>query len=172
MYFDPLLTDYSALLPHLQRLVERPPAQQPTRREVMEIPVCYGDELGPDLSNVASFGGVTEAEVVALHSAPTYQVLMIGFMPGFAYMGTVDARIAAPRLEKPRARVLRGSVGIAKGQTGVYPSDGPGGWRLIGRTPLRPFDISRPDPFLFRAGDAVRFVPIARAEFERLERAS
>jgi len=96
---------------------------------------------------------------------------MIGFMPGFAYMGTVDARIAAPRLDKPRTRVPRGAVGIAQRQTGIYPSDGPGGWQLIGRTPVRPFDLSRADPFLFRAGDEVRFVPIGREEFERLDRA-
>ena len=172
VYFDPLRTDQAALARQLEAFVDRPPAQPRARRHVIEIPVCYGGTLGPDLESVAAFGSVTEAEAIALHSGVTYHVLMIGFMPGFAYMGTVDRRIAAPRLETPRPRVSRGSVGIANGQTGIYPSDGPGGWRLIGRTPVRPFDLSRADPFLFRAGDDVRFVPIAPAEFEQLDRAS
>jgi len=171
VYFDPLRAEPSMLMSELEPFLEQPPATTRARREAIEIPVCYGGDLGPDLSSVAAFAGVSEADVVALHSSGTYQVLMIGFMPGFAYMGTVDSRIAAPRLEKPRPRVSRGSVGIAKGQTGIYPSNGPGGWRLIGRTPVRPFDMARADPFLFRAGDDVRFVPIARAEFERLENA-
>ena len=172
VYFDPLQADSSTLISQLEPFLEQPPATTRTRRDVIEIPVCYGGDLGPDLPSVAAFAGLSEADVVALHSSTTYQVLMIGFMPGFAYMGTVDSRIAAPRLEKPRSRVSRGSVGIAKGQTGIYPSDGPGGWHLIGRTPLRPFDMARADPFLFRAGDEVRFVPMARAEFEQLDRAS
>ena len=167
VYFDPLQTDQPTLIRRLTALAEQPPARERAGRDVIEIPVCYDSDLGPDLPSVAAFGGVTEAEVIALHSGVTYQVLMIGFMPGFAYMGTVDSRIAAPRLEKPRPRVPRGSIGIAKGQTGIYPGDAPGGWRLIGRTPVRPFDMSRADPFLFRPGDDVRFVPIARAEFEQ-----
>lgn len=172
VYFDPLRAEPSTLISQLKPFLEQLPVTARARRDVIEIPVCYGGDLGPDLSRIAAFAGMSEADVIALHSAATYQVLMIGFMPGFAYMGIVDSRIAAPRLERPRPRVSRGSVGIANGQTGIYPSDGPGGWRLIGRTPVRPFDMARPDPFLFRAGDDVRFVPIARAEFERLDRAS
>jgi len=172
VYFDPLQTDQPTLIRRVTSLAEQPPARERPRRDLIEIPVCYDGDLGPDLASVAAFGGVTEAEVIALHSGVTYQVLMIGFMPGFAYMGPVDSRIAVPRLEKPRPRVPRGSIGIAKGQTGVYPGDVPGGWRLIGRTPVRPFDMSRADPFLFRPGDDVRFVPIARAEFEQRDRES
>jgi inhibitor of KinA len=173
VYFDPLELDHAELTRKLQTLTEHssPPVER-ARVATFEIPVCYGGNLGPDLANIAALGGLTEADAIALHSSATYRVFMIGFMPGFAYMGTVDPRIAAPRLEKPRVRVPRGSVGIAQQQTGIYPSDGPGGWQLIGRTPVRPFDLSRPDPFLFRAGDDVRFVPIGREEFERLDRAS
>ena len=172
VYFDPLEADHAKLTRTLRALAEHPtPARSLDRGAPHEVPVCYGGNLGPDLPTVAALGGLTEADVIALHSGTMYRVFMIGFMPGFAYMGTVDPQIAAPRLDKPRTRVPRGSVGIAQRQTGIYPSDGPGGWQLIGRTPVRPFDLSRVEPFLFRAGDDVRFVPIGREEFERLDRA-
>ena len=172
VYFDPLRTGDTALARVVERAMQQPAALQRATREPIEIPVVYGGDFGPDLASVAAFGGVSETEVIALHSAATYHVMMLGFMPGFAYMATVDPRIAAPRLESPRRHVARGSVAIAKEQTGVYPGDTPGGWQVIGRAPVRPFDMSRPDPFLFRAGDEVRFVPIAAEEFERLDRAS
>ncbi|HUK33083.1 MAG TPA: 5-oxoprolinase subunit PxpB [Vicinamibacterales bacterium] len=172
VYFDPLHTDRAALIRAIETLSLRARDVRDVRRDPIEIPVCYGGDFGPDLARVASYGGVTEATVIEWHAAVTYQVLMLGFMPGFAYMATVDPRIAAPRLDSPRPRVPRGSVGIAREQTGVYPGDTPGGWQLIGRAPVRPFDLSRPNPFLFRAGDDVRFVPIAATEFERLDRAS
>jgi inhibitor of KinA len=172
VYFDPLHTDETTLVRALETAIRQSAGTGRISRRPIEIPVCYGGDFGPDLARVAEFGRVSEAEVIALHSAVTYQVMMLGFMPGFAYMATVDPRIAAPRLESPRPRVARGSVGIAKEQTGVYPGDTPGGWQVIGRAPVRPFDMSRPDPFLFRAGDEVRFVPIGSKEFERLDRAS
>jgi KipI family sensor histidine kinase inhibitor len=171
VYFDPLRTDQQRLARTLERLAAQPAEPDTRRRASIQIPVCYGGEYGPDLPKVAAFAGLAEADVIALHAAVTYQVMMLGFMPGFAYMGVVDARIAAPRLDSPRPRVPRGSVGIAQEQTGIYPSDTPGGWQLIGRTPLRPFDLDRRDPFLFRSGDIVRFVPIARGEFDDLDRA-
>ena len=123
----------------------------------MRIPVCYGGDLGPDLAGVASFAGMPEADVVRAHAAATYRVFMLGFVPGFAYLGIVDERIAMPRHSTPRVRVPLGSVGIAGVQTGVYPAETPGGWQLIGRTPVKPFDPSRADPFLMKAGDAVQF---------------
>jgi inhibitor of KinA len=171
VYFDPLRTDQQRLAGTLERLAAQPTRPDTRRRASIQIPVCYGGEYGPDLTKVAAFAGLAEADVIALHADATYQVMMLGFMPGFAYMGVVNARIAAPRLETPRPRVPRGSVGIAQEQTGIYPSDTPGGWQLIGRTPVRPFDLDRPDPFLFRSGDNVRFVPIARKEFDDLDRA-
>ena len=111
---------------------------------------------------------MSEADVVAIHSGANYRVFMLGFVPGFAYMGILDARIAAPRHSTPRVRVPRGSVGIAGAQTGIYPAETPGGWQLIGRTPARPFDPSRAEPFLLTAGNAVQFYPIERGEFDRL----
>jgi inhibitor of KinA len=135
------------------------------------VPVCYGGEFGPDLAAVAAFGGVAAADVIRLHAARTYRVYMLGFVPGFAYMGTVDERIAAPRRAEPRPRVPAGSVGIAGSQTGIYPSSTPGGWQLVGRTPIAPFDLSRARPFLFDAGVSVRFHPIEPAEYARLRNA-
>ena len=172
VYFDPLKTDATALVQIIENILRQATGSLPISRHPIEVPVCYGGDFGPDLSRVAEFGRVSEADVIELHSAVTYHVMMLGFMPGFAYMATVDPRIAAPRLESPRQHVARGSVGIAKAQTGIYPGDTPGGWQVIGRAPVRPFDMSRPDPFLFRAGDEVRFVPIGSEEFDQLDRAN
>jgi inhibitor of KinA len=168
VFFDPLRTNYDDLLDRLGReadlLDDTPPAQRPPLR----IPVCYGGELGPDLDGVAARANMSPEQVVAVHSSETYRVFMLGFLPGFAYMGLVDLRIAAPRHLTPRVRVPKGSVGIAGRQTGIYPAETPGGWQLLGRTPVRPFDINRASPFLFRAGDAVQFVSVDRDEYERL----
>jgi inhibitor of KinA len=171
VYFDPLSTNYDALVASLERgagqPVGEPPDRVPTR-----IPVCYGGDLGPDIARVAQFGHMSEDDVVALHSSASYRVFMLGFLPGFAYMGIVDARIAVPRRSTPRVRVARGSVGIAGGQTGVYPAETPAGWQLIGRTPVTLFDPSRAEPFLLKAGDAVQFYPVDRGQFDLLREAN
>ena len=112
----------------------------------------------------------SESDVIARHTSRVYRVFALGFVAGFAYLGSVDEAIAMPRHATPRVRVPTGSVGIAGAQTGVYPAETPGGWRLIGRTPIKPFDLARPDPFLMKAGDAVQFHEIGREEFQRLER--
>ena len=169
VYFDPLRTRHAALMSWLSQEASvdtSAPARVP---ETVQVPVCYGSEFGPDLPAVAAFGGVTEPAVIELHTRPVYHVFMLGFAPGMAYLGSVDERIAAPRRDTPRLRVPRGSVGIAGEQTGIYPADSPGGWQIIGRTPLKPFDTTRTNPFLMRAGDRVRFQAIDRAEFDRIE---
>ncbi len=171
IYFDPLQTDQPALRSAIDRLSTLSRPVRSLRRPIL-VPVCYGGEYGPDLPKIAAFAGLAESEVIAIHAGATYRVMMLGFMPGFPYMGVVDSRIAAPRLDTPRTRVPRGSVGIAREQTGIYPSETPGGWQLIGRTPLRPFDLARENPFLFHSGDEVRFVPIAPEEFRDLDRSS
>jgi inhibitor of KinA len=159
VYFDPLKTDLIALSRRLNDEA-RQPAEESSVASVVRIPVKYGGASGPDLAAVARFAGLSEAEVVAIHSDRTYRVFMLGFVPGFAYLGTVDPRIAAPRRPMPRIRVPAGSVGIAGVQTGIYPSETPGGWQLVGRTSATPFDRSRADPFLLKAGDNVRFYPV------------
>jgi len=168
LFFDPLRTNYDALVEAVEREAGRPAPDAAAQHAVIRIPVCYGGDLGPDLDGVAAFGGISTDEVVALHTAPIYRVFMLGFVPGFAYMGVVDARIAAPRRPTPRVRVPEGSVGIAGVQTGIYPAETPGGWQLIGRTPIKPFEAEREKPFLMKAGDSVQFYPIERTEFERL----
>jgi inhibitor of KinA len=166
VYFDPLHVDYDRLLTLLEREARQPAPGATAPRVPLRIPVCYGGDLGPDLDAVASFANASADEVVRLHAAGIYRVFMLGFVPGFAYMGMVDERIAAPRHATPRVRVPAGSVGIAGIQTGIYPAATPGGWQLIGRTPVKPFDPARAEPFLLRAGDAVQFYPIDRHEYD------
>ncbi len=134
-----------------------PPADEGADR-LMEIPVHYGGDDGPDLATVAEHCGLAQADVISLHSGATYQVAMLGFAPGFAYLLGLHRRLTTPRLQTPRLRVVPGSVGIADDQTGVYALGTPGGWRIIGRTHLVLFDADRDDPFALRAGDRVRFV--------------
>jgi inhibitor of KinA len=133
----------------------------------IEVPVCYGGEHGPDLDAVARFAGLTGDDVVARHASVSSRVYMMGFLPGFPYMGEVDARIAAPRKSTPRPAVPAGSVAIAGSQTGIYPQVSPGGWNVIGRTPLRLFDGSREKPCALRVGDTVRFRPMSAGQFSR-----
>lgn len=136
---------------------------------VVEIPVCYGGEYGPDLLEVAQHCSLTPEEVIARHTAPTYRIYMLGFTPGFPYLGGMDPSIAAPRRKEPRIHIPAGSVGIAGEQTGVYPIVSPGGWQLIGRTPLRLFDPQREQPILLSAGAGIRFVPIDEETFRKME---
>ena len=133
----------------------------------VEIPVCYDPSLAPDLERIARQSKLDTTEIIHLHSSRTYRVYMLGFLPGFPYMGTVDDRLATPRLASPRQSVPAGSVGIAGSQTGIYPLDAPGGWNLIGRTPLRLFDPNIAEPALLRPGDQVRFTPISLAAFQK-----
>jgi len=161
VYFNPLRTNHDQLVAELRRLAALGDADDSAARDPIEIPVQYGGPLGPDLTDVARFANMTEEEVIRIHTSVTYRVFMLGFVPGFAYMGTVDRRIAAPRRQTPRTKVPVGSVGIAGVQTGIYPSEIPGGWQLIGRTTVKPFDLSRAEASLFKAGDAVRFVAIS-----------
>jgi len=164
VYFDPLKTDAARLTRFLrERLRSTASADGPVdERNVapIRIPVVYGGNAGPDLEDVAAHAHMTPGDIVALHCARPYRAFMLGFLPGFAYLAPVDARIAMPRLATPRSRVPAGSVGIAGPQTGIYPSESPGGWRLIGRTRVRPFDPARAEPFLIKPGDRVQFYPV------------
>lgn len=163
VHFDPLQTDLGALEDAISReyaAIARLDAV--ADRPVIEIPVRYGGEEGPDLDAVAAWAGCSAQEVIDRHAARTYRVYMLGFVPGFAYMGLVDSAIAAPRHRVPRERVPPGSVGIAGGQTGVYPVPSPGGWQLVGRTDTVMFDAGRERPNLLAPGDFVRFVPMAQ----------
>ncbi len=174
IYFDPLTLERSDLVDSVERLIASETDLDIAERKevrVVHVPVCYGGEFGPDLSYVAEHNGLSVQEVIAIHSSRPYLVYMLGFTPGFPYLGGMSERIATPRLEKPRAKIPRGSVGIAGEQTGLYPVESPGGWRLIGRTPLNPFVPNSATPFLFSAGHYLRFIPISPGEYHDLRRA-
>lgn len=132
---------------------------------LVEIPVCYGGEFGPDIETVARINGLTTEEVIQIHSSAEYTVYMIGFAPGFPYLGGMSEKIAAPRLQSPRLKIPERTVGIAGKQTGIYPFETPGGWQLIGRTPLKLFQPNDEWPSLLKAGDKIRFKPISYEEY-------
>ncbi len=137
------------------------------KAKTIEIPVCYGGSFGPDLEFVAEYNKLTPEKVIAYHSKVTYLVYMIGFAPGFPYLGGMNKKIAAPRRDTPRAAIPVGSVGIAGNQTGIYPIETPGGWQLIGRTPLSIFNPQLEEPSLLKAGDTIRFKPITEQEYQQ-----
>ncbi|MGD6879710.1 5-oxoprolinase subunit PxpB [Bacillus infantis] len=132
----------------------------------LEIPVCYEGAHAPDLAFVACSNGLSEKEVIEIHSKRDYEIYFLGFSPGFPFLGGMDPRIAAPRKTSPRLKIPSGSVGIAGSQTGIYPSETPGGWQIIGRTPLTLFDPEREEPSYLKPGDRLRFIPVTEAEFQ------
>ncbi|TVR03733.1 MAG: 5-oxoprolinase subunit PxpB [Spirochaetaceae bacterium] len=171
VHYDPLCVTPAAVREWIRRS-GRAPARGGRDRHagrVVEIPTCYGGECGPDLGTVAEHANMTPDELIRLHHAGDYLVYMLGFTPGFPYLGGLNGRIAAPRRAEPRTRIPAGSVGIAGNQTGVYPIASPGGWQLIGRTPVRLFDLENTErPFLLEPGDRIRFVPISEGEYRRI----
>ncbi len=164
VYYDLLELDYATALDAVKQRIERFQDAPEQAIHRVDIPTRYGGEYGPDLAYVADHNHLTPEEVIRIHSGSEYPVYMMGFTPGFPYVGGMDERIAAPRLESPRTHVPAGSVGIAGKQTGVYPIESPGGWRIIGRTDLKLFDPAAEMPFLLAPGDLVRFVPVSDGE--------
>ena len=168
VHYDPMALTREAVEDLIITTAGQLPGEVRETVRTVEIPVRYGGEAGPDLADVAAAAGVGEQTVVELHAGGDYVVFMLGFMPGFPYLGGLPARIATPRLASPRLAVPAGSVGIAGAQTGIYPTESPGGWRIIGRTPVRLFDPLRSPPTLLEAGDHVRFVPVSLAEYDAI----
>lgn len=165
IYYDPLTVGYGELSESLADIINNIPDQQSHLDSKKEIPVYYN---GPDLAYVAQYSGLSIEEVIRIHCERGYLVYMIGFVPGFPYLGGMNSRIATPRKEVPRLKIEAGSVGIAGEQTGVYPIETPGGWQIIGQTPLRLFDMDRDKPSFLEAGDRVSFVAISKEEFDQL----
>lgn len=157
VYIDPLAAAAGEVPAALAAIAAAPSSDSAGQGDHVDVPVCYDEPFGPDLPDVAAFAGCSIAEVIERHLAIPYRVFVVGFVPGFAYMATVDPGIAAPRRATPRLSVPAGSVAVAAGQTGIYPAATPGGWNLIGRCPIKPYDPARSAPFLFHAGDQVRF---------------
>jgi inhibitor of KinA len=179
IFFDPLQVLKSTMAGktclqkvghYLEQLNETETRTVKSESQLITIPVCYGGEIGPDLDDVAVLNKITIEEVINIHSSVSYLVHMIGFVPGFAYLGGMPETIAAPRKATPRAAIPAGSVGIAGMQTGVYPLQTPGGWQLIGQTPVKMFDPARPVPALLKAGDRVQFKSIGIEEFRHLQK--
>ena len=170
IHYDPRVISYGKLLNRVNKIMKLNLDMKSKTKKVYEIPVCYGGEYGPDLEFVAKNAGLSIEEVIKIHSSKDYLIYMLGFLPGFSYLGGLDERIHTPRLANPRIKISAGSVGIGGAQTGIYPLESPGGWQLIGKTPVKTYDSDRKVPVLFEAGDYIRFVPISEAEFEKIEK--
>jgi len=168
--YDPEIIGVDELTERVQGLMASLHGAKPKPAEVLRVPVLYGGEWGPDLENVAKAHNMTPEEIIERHCKPEYLIYMMGFLPGFCYLGGLDKEIATPRLKTPRVKIPAGSVGIAGEQTGVYPLESPGGWQLIGQTPLRFYDPHREKPILCEAGMHIQFYPIDREEFDRIYR--
>jgi len=168
LLYNPLATSTDQIAEALEAVEKNLRQTEIAEPRVVEIPVCYGGEFGPDLEIVAGHHSLEADEVIAVHTSVDYHIYMIGFAPGFCYLGGLDRRLHTPRRKTPRTLLPAGSVGIAESQTGMYPQDSPGGWQIIGRTPLRLFAPWREEPFLYQAGDQVRFVSIKEEQFRRI----
>ncbi len=166
--YNPLVISYERLRTRLESLLRIETKAEASGRRVFESPVCYGGEFGPDLKNIADHAGLSEEEVISIHTSCDYLIYMLGFLPGFCYLGGLDERIHTPRLSSPRLRIPAGSVGIGGSQTGIYPMDSPGGWQLMGKTPVRTYDPERETPILVQAGEYIRFVRIDEEEVRRI----
>ncbi|MCC0666877.1 5-oxoprolinase subunit PxpB [Clostridioides sp. ZZV14-6009] len=168
--YNPLKIDFDSLIESLKKIENNLESIELPKPKMHEIPVCYDKVFGIDIETVASYNNLTVDEVINIHTGREYLIYMLGFTPGFPYLGGMDERIATPRLEVPRIKIYGGSVGIAGSQTGVYPIDSPGGWQIIGRTPLKLYDENREEQILLRAGDFIKFVPITLDEFIEIEK--
>ena len=167
--YDPRVLSYEELKERMEHLLKMETKIEATRKRIFEIPVCYGGEYGPDIENIAEHAGLSVEEVIKIQSSKDYLIYMLGFLPGFTYLGGLDERIHTPRLASPRLKIRAGSVGIGGSQTGIYPLDSPGGWQLMGMTPVRTYDPERQTPILVEAGDYIRFIPIDEEEFLRIQ---
>lgn len=167
--YNPEIIRYGELKTRLEKLLSQEIKTEKRHGRVVEIPVLYGGEGGPDLHTIAEHAHMTEQEVIDLHSSKDYLIYMIGFLPGFCYLGGLDERLHTPRLANPRLKIREGSVGIGGSATGIYPMESPGGWQLMGLTPVKTYDPSRAVPILLNAGEYIRFIPIDEAEYNRIK---
>lgn len=167
--YDPRVITYEQITERITAILKMEVKSEEAKKTVVEIPVCYGGKYGPDIDTIAENAGLSVEEVIQIHSSRDYLIYMLGFLPGFSYLGGLDERIHTPRLANPRLKIAAGSVGIGGSQTGIYPMDSPGGWQLLGMTPVKTYDPDREVPILYEAGQYIRFVPIDEKEYERIK---
>jgi inhibitor of KinA len=167
---DPSASVYETMRRHIEAAIEKAAAEKSPSKTI-DVPVCYDTSVAPDLASLAALHSFSVEETIRLHTSRPYHVYMIGFLPGFAYMGSVDEKIRTPRKGNPRTLVPAGSIGIAGEQTGIYPFDSPGGWQLIGQTPVQMFDAKKEDPCFLHPGDEVSFYAITLNEFGKMKNA-
>lgn len=165
IYYEPSVITYHDLKQRVLQLSRSSAMTKDSGKRIWNIPCCYGSHFGPDLQDLIRHTGLSRDEIISIHSSVDYKIYMLGFLPGFVYLGGLDSRLEIPRLPSPRVRIPKGSVGIGGNQTGVYPLDSPGGWRLIGSTPVDFYDPQREAPILCSAGDYIRFVPITSSDY-------
>lgn len=165
VFYDPMVISYERLVRKLRRFSPEQTEQSGEEKQIIQVPCCYD---GPDMEDMQRLTHLSREEIVKIHCGTVYKIYMMGFLPGFVYLGGLDPRLCVPRLATPRTRIEPGSVGIGGSQTGVYPVASPGGWRILGRTPLKFYDPRRTEPILCRSGQYIQFVPISREEYERM----
>lgn len=167
--YDCTLISAKKLISKLEKIIKNIKITSSRKAKLYEIPVCYDDCFALDMGNVCEHSHLTREEVIARHSGRDYLIYMLGFLPGFAYLGGMDEALATPRLDSPRSEIFEGAVGIGGEQTGIYPVASPGGWQLIGKTPVKVYDKERKNPILYSSGDYIRFVPVSLAEYDQIE---
>lgn len=171
VYYNPLKISFDSLKKIIEEGLDTENVEgNALRKEIVEIPVLYGGEYGLDIENIANHNKISVEEVIKIHTSEEYLIYMLGFTPGFPYLGGMSKKIATPRLETPRVKIPAGSVGIAGEQTGVYPIESPGGWQLIGRSPLEFFSPLKERPFLLKAGDYIKFKSISQEEYDEIKK--
>ena len=168
IHYNPGVLSYDRIRSIIEKTLSEPISESTHKKRIVEVPVCYDEKFGPDIAFVAEHAGISIDEVIRIHTSTPYLVYMLGFQPGFPYLGGLDERIHTPRLESPRIRLEAGSVGIGGGQTGLYPMESPGGWRIIGVTPVRCYNPEKDKPIPYMAGDHIRFKSISKEEFDDL----
>ncbi len=167
--YEPRIISYRKLCKRMNDLLKMDVKSSVEKKRIYEIPVCYGGEYGPDLENMAKLANMSVQELIDIHTSSDYLIYMLGFLPGFCYLGGLDERIHTPRLANPRVKIPAGSVGIGGSSTGIYPMDSPGGWQLMGMTPVKTYDPDKETPILLHAGDYIRFIPVSEDEYKRIK---